>query len=338
MNYGHLENKQGLTIDIARHPLSKSELKILLKTAKKQHFDYVQLHLSDNENIGFQSKYLKNTTDQTALSSTELKQLVQYANKIDIQLVPDLDVPAHMGAILKQLQISHPKVYQKIKLDHETIDYTKPEALTFVKIIYDELNPIFAQQPNLNFVIGADEVPGNRSLHKQLVEFINQVNRHQNQFGFTNIVWNDQILKTELPKLDYNVIINYWSQSGNHTDINDQNLITERRKYYISVKDILREDRKIINSNSYVLYYQIRNIGNRNDDDFVINTLNDKWQTNIFNEIDPKSNNQNWTLEPQITTKGALFSLWGEKSNLITPQAIVNFIKRIEINKNHLGS
>ena len=327
----HLENKKGLNIDIARHPLSERDLKLIIKTAKQKKFDYLQLHLSDNEHIAFQSDYLGNTKDSSALSKKELKQLVQYAEEHNIQLVPDVDVPSHMGAILKQLKVSHPEIYHQVKLDEETIDYTNPKSIELVKKIYGELNPIFSKQTNLNFVIGADEVPGNIVLHKNLVEFINQINRYQNQAGFTNVIWNDQILKKELKNLDYNLIINYWSHSGNHDAPNQAKLLMNRNKNYISVNDAFRLDRKIINSNSYVLYYQMKNIGNKQQDRYVLDILNNKWEPNIFNEIDQKGNNQNWTVEPEVKLQGYEFSLWGENSKLISFKSIINFINKLKL-------
>lgn len=333
MSRNHLENKKGLNIDVARHPLSEHNLELIIKTAKQNKFDYVQLHLSDNEHLAFQSDYLKNTNDSKALSKTELQHLVNYADGHNIQLVPDVDIPSHMGAILKHLKKSHPKLYYQVKLDDETIDYTNPKSIEVVKKIYNELNPIFGKQTDLNFIIGADEVPGNYALHKDLVKFINQINRHQNQYGFTNVIWNDQILKKELPNLDNNIIINYWSQSGNHDADDEDELLMERNKNYISVKDVLNLDRKIINSNSYVLYYQMKNIGNQQDDQYVLDILNNEWQVNVFNEIDQQGMNKNWTIEQNMKSQGYVFSLWGEKSKKISTISIIKFINKINIPK-----
>lgn len=283
-----LNTKQGISIDIARHPLAKADIEQLMQAAAGQNMDYVQLHLSDNENLSFQSDYLGNTASATVLSKQDLTDLVSYANSLNIQLIPDVDVPSHMGAILTLLKQSHPDVYNEIRLDDETIDYTTTAAEDFVKTLYAEINPIFINQPNRDFMMGADEVPGGDAAHVTLIDFLNSLNAYQNAVGYTTEIWNDQILKSELNRLDKNIVINYWSQGANN---NDQTILQERLEKNISVSDILNSDHQIINSNSYAMYYQMSYIGIPQDDDYFINFLNNIWKPNVFNEIDSNLTN-----------------------------------------------
>ncbi|MFC6260093.1 family 20 glycosylhydrolase [Levilactobacillus fujinensis] len=323
-----LNHHQGLLIDLGRHPLSESDLQQVIQAAADQKFNDVVLHLSDNEHLSFQSTYLGNSASTTVLSKRSLRRLVTFANTKNIQLVPDVDVPSHAGAILRQLKRKHPQTYRTVKLDKQTLDYTKKQSVAVVNKIYHELDTIFQHQPSHDFILGADEVPGSAAAHKALTRFINQINRAQNKRGFTTAIWNDSLYKHELPKLDSNVVINYWSQSGNHSETKE---LATRRVQRVSISNLVAANRKIVNANSYATYYQLKYLDNTNDNQYFIDYLRNQYQSNLFNEIDALGQNQNRTLESSVTTDGTLISLWGHDSANISIQQITAFIRQIEI-------
>ncbi|WP_225428302.1 family 20 glycosylhydrolase [Levilactobacillus enshiensis] len=325
-----LNHRQGLLLDLGRHPLSEPSLERLIDAAATAKLDYVVLHLSDNEHLSFQSTYLGNQASATVLSQRHLKKLVTFANNKGVQVIPDVDFPSHAGAILRQLKHKHPKTYRTVKLDKQTLDYTKKKSITVVKKIYRELDATFNHQPYHDFILGADEVPGDGAAHKSLTTFINQINRDQNKHGFTTTIWNDSLYKRELPKLAANIVINYWSQSGNHSESRQ---LTSRKAQRVSVPDLLAANRKIVNANSYATYYQLKYIDNANDDRYFLDYLRDQYRPNLFNEIDTTGQNQNRTLEPDITTTGTLVSLWGHDSKDVTTQTIVDFVRQLDVPK-----
>ncbi|KRK92633.1 hypothetical protein FC99_GL001956 [Levilactobacillus koreensis JCM 16448] len=325
-----LNNRQGLLLDLGRHPLSEPSLEKIIDAAATAKLDYVVLHLSDNEHLSFHSAYLGNKASATVLSQRLLKKLVTFANAKGVQVVPDVDFPSHAGAILKQLKRKHPKTYRAVKLDKQTIDYTKKQSITVVKKIYHELDAAFKHQPHRDLILGADEVPGDGAAHKSLTTFINQINRDQNKHGFTTTTWNDSLYKKELPKLDTNIVINYWSQSGNHSEARQLN---SRKAKRVSVPDLVAAKRKIVNANSYATYYQLKYIDNANDDRYFLDYLHDQYRPNLFNEIDVYGQNQNRTVESDVTTTGTLVSLWGHDSKGVSVQTIVDFVRRIDVPK-----
>lgn len=325
-----LPNQQGLLIDLGRKPMTTGALEQVIQAAADQKFTYVVLNLSDNEYLSFQSKYLKNKATKTVLSPQALQQLVRFANARDIQLVPAVDVPSHTGAILRQLKKSHPKVYRKVKMDSKTIDYTHKSAGTLVKKLYQELDASFKQQPRRDFIIGADEVPGTEKMYKSLVTFINQLNQFQNKRGFTTVVWNDSLLKSQLKRLNKNITVNYWSQSGNRSTTK---ALTSRRAKRASVTDLLNSKHGIVNANSYATYYQLKFIGNAADDQYFIDYLRDAYRPTLFNEISADGQNKDKTYEPRVKTTGTLVSLWGHDAKHVSTSAITDFIHRLEVPK-----
>jgi len=325
-----LPNQQGLLIDLGRKPMTVNAVEQIIQAAVDQKFNYVVLNLSDNEHLSFQSKYLGNKSTKTVLSQKALKQLVKFASARNVQLVPAVDVPSHSGAILRQLKKSHPKVYRQVKLDSQTLDYTKKSAATVVKAIYQELDTSFKGQSKRNFLLGADEVPGTEKMYQSLTRFINQINQFQNKRGFTTVVWNDSLLKSQLKKLDANIVINYWSQSGNRSGAK---VLASRRAKRVSVPDLLKAKRGIVNANSYATYYQFQYMGNAANDQYFIDYLRDSYRPTLFNEITADGVNKDKTYEPGVKTTGTLVSLWGHDAQGVSTKTITDFIHRLEVPK-----
>jgi len=325
-----LPTQQGLLLDLGRKPMTASAIKQMIKAAADRKFTYVVLYLSDNEHLSFQSKYLKNKATKTVHSPKTLKQLVSYARGKNVQLVPAVDMPSHSGAILRQLKKSHPKIYRQVKLDSHTLDYTKKQSVTLTNKLYGELTASFKKQPKRDFLLGADEVPGTNKMYKSLITYINQVNKAQNKRGFTTVVWNDSLLKSQLSKLNKNITVNYWSQSGNRATTKE---LTTRRTQRVSVNDLVKAKRGIVNANSYATYYQFQYIGNAAHDQYFISYLRDSYRPNLFNEISATGLNQDRTFVPGIKTNGTLVSLWGHDAQKVKPAAIVNFIRQLSVPK-----
>lgn len=325
-----LANKQGLLIDLGRHPMTQPALKQVIQAAADQNFNYVVLNLSDNEHLAFQSKYLKNKATQTVLSAKSLKLLVSFASTLNVQLVPAVDMPSHAGAILRQLKKARPKTYKAVKLDAHTLDYTEKAARTVVTKLYQELDATFKNQRYHDFLLGADEVPGNKAAYRELISFINAINRFQNKRGVTTVIWNDSLLKRQLTKLNRNIVVNYWSQSGNRSSAKT---LADRRNNRVSVANLLAAKHPIVNANSYATYYQLQYIGNRTNDDYFINFLQNAYRPNLFNEISAAKQNNHLTLESKLTTTGTLVSLWGHDAQGVKTTAIVNFIHRLVVPK-----
>ena len=63
-NSSTLNTSQGVMLDLGRHPLDETAIKAVISAAAEQHMQYVELHLSDNEHLCFQSAYLGNAHRQ----------------------------------------------------------------------------------------------------------------------------------------------------------------------------------------------------------------------------------------------------------------------------------
>lgn len=319
-----MKNSGVINLDIARHPMSVSELKQVVDQISKNGFTQLSLNMGDNTHLMYQSEYLKND-DSVALSIDDIRLLVSYANSKDVYILPGLDSPGHAGAILTALQSSHPDVYAKVKMDAETLDYTNAESQTLLKKLYEELLPAFDGQSQKSFLLGADEVPGNDDTIKSLTPYLNNLGSYLRGKGYNTIIWNDAIIKSEVPKLSSSFTVWYWAQGGHHNS--DYDTLVKTRA---SVKDFTAAGFSVVNANDYANTYQIKNIGNSGDESYFLNYLKNTTTSSRFNEI-VDGQQQWWTEEPSVGNDGMIVSLWGEDSGGISNSSIISFLGRIQL-------
>lgn len=321
----HVATTSTLNLDIARHPMTASDIKSLIDVLPNGGFKNLSLRLSDAQHLMYKSDYLKNSNPE-ALSIDELKEIVNYAKSKNIIVIPDLDSPGHANAILAALKDSHPDVYAKVAMDAGTLDYTASESESLMKTLYDEILPVFSGQTTQAFVVGADEVPGGQDLYSNsLLPFLNNLGDYVNSKGFAPILWNDAVLKRDVPKLSKNFSIFYWAQ-GTHAPAS---MMPELVKFTSTVQDFNQEGIKVINANDYANTFGINNIGNKGAEDYFLNYLQNTSNPTLFDEI--IDNEGQWWTKESLDNHGMVVSLWGENSDGITSQQIIDFVARIKL-------
>lgn len=207
-----------IMLDVARRHMDRNQIISCIHTIDPQKFQFVQLHLNDNENFAVKSSLLHNERKENTLSKHDLQKIVQYANLRGITIIPDIDVPAHDAALINDLkECNSPWLKKDVVMDDSTLDYTNFDTLDMIKQIYSEILPIFSHQQYQYVMLGADEVPGNGSCAIQFSEFINDLNKYVNQKGFNAIIWNDCLNKKVLRKLNHNITVDYWTFSDANT-------------------------------------------------------------------------------------------------------------------------
>lgn len=312
-----------LNFDMARHPATEKQLESIISGISDHGFTQLSLRFGDNEHLLYKSEYLQND-DEAALSDSDIQKLVKFANSKGVSIVPEIDSPSHAGAILKALQKSHPDVYSDVKMDSDTIDYTKDASVKLMETLYSELMDDFDNQSTKAFVIGADEVPGSDTTYELLTTYLNSLNSYLNKNGYNGIIWNDSILKSEVPKLSKNLTIYYWSQSGNKGNL------SELANTRASVSDFTSAGFSVVNGNAYANTYNMINIGNENDESYFLDYLKNTTNSKRFDEI-VDNENQWWTNEPSVKSNGMLISIWGNNSDNIDTNDVIKFISKIEL-------
>lgn len=320
-----IATKSTLNFDLARHPMTATELNQLIDVMPSAGFTQLSLRLSDNTHFMYQSEYLKNTNPE-ALSTKDLQSVIAHAKEKGIVIVPDLDTPSHSASILSALKVSHPDVYSKVAMDDATLDYTTPEALEIAKTLYGEVFNIFKGQSTQAIVIGADEVPGSDDTYSNyLIPFVNELAKTSTKAGFAPILWNDSILKTDVSKLSKDFSIYYWAQAAHAQG----DAIITRGQTRATVKDFVNAGLPVINANDYATTYHMKSIGDTGSEDYFYNYLENTSNPTLFNEV--VDNQSQWWTQETTPNHGMVVSIWGENSDNISSKQIIDFVSKIKL-------
>ncbi|MHA8138486.1 family 20 glycosylhydrolase [Lactobacillaceae bacterium Scapto_B20] len=313
------QKRIGLNLDCARVYNSPKLIEKYILAVQKGHGNYIQLHLTDNQRFGVENETLGQTlhnaykkgdtyynkeTHKAFLSKRQLAEIVQYGLRHHVEVIPEIDVPGHSKAMIKLLETSSIYKHQiksLLSFDDEMY-YQKPETLKIAKKIIGEYTSLV---PKGNYIsTGGDEIAINTNADNlAIVKFDNALNRFLNQRGLKMALWNDSIRKAVLSKYDKNILINFWSLSGQTTDIDDYKA---NIKYRATLPEINKAGLKTIDCNDYFTYIiaDPTSYGKSN----LLEWENDlkKWQPSMWNEDSYKY---------KTTSKnniGTSISIWSE--------------------------
>ncbi|QSR11941.1 family 20 glycosylhydrolase [Lactococcus sp. LG606] len=332
--------EKGIALDISRKFYKAEVIKQFIDNLSNYPNSFLQLHMSDNQNLAVEMATVGQTTDKNAvyqdgqwlntqtkrpfLSKNDLMDLVSYARSKNVVLIPEIEAPAHMQAILELLKINDPKRYEAIKLpdgapeQFNLIDYTKVEAIDFVQEMLAEYTPLFAGQAKACFHIGVDEidwlpVESNRNL----VNYVNTLDNFLKHQGYTTRMWNDRVAKADLANYNKDIQITYWSQIGGW-DINSTGeRASSGRQYTASAQELLDAGFQLLNYNAYYTYFLPgQRMWQPESYAYTINDLVANWD---FSKFELNSGKQVNSTENVI---GSALTFWGEEAGDYTDSQI----------------
>ena len=234
-------------LDAGRKYFSPENIRKMIDTmaAAKPRYNYLELYFSDNQGFRLALDDMTVTTefgtyDLTAslgdgyvedsktpdgsnkyLTQTEMTELIAYAKEKGIGVIPCLDMPGHMGAILEQFPDLR---YTGSK---SSIDLEKPEAVAFAKAIAEKYAAYFESQGCKYYNFGADEYANdapsmgfdiiyrNGVYEREFVPFANDIAAIIKSHGMTPMCFNDGVCYNNDTaagkKLDTDVLVCYWT-------------------------------------------------------------------------------------------------------------------------------
>ncbi|MBI5326198.1 MAG: family 20 glycosylhydrolase [Ignavibacteriae bacterium] len=308
--------ERALMVDIGDNYFSMEWMENQIKELAYTKMNYFHWHISDNLGFRIESTTHPEITSEKHYTKQEIRQLLDLAKKYHVVIVPGIDMPGHMGAILK----NHLDEYALKDINGLTciffLDIISESSRQFAKEILDEFIELF---PGPYWHGGVDEyiyndferfpefldyakkIYGNDAkAGDAVIEFVNWLNKIVREKGKTLRIWNDPISKLKnkggVATVDTNVIIEYWSGDDEPNDI-------ALNGYHIS------------NCSINFLYY---NLGTSWID--YNKYLYEKWNPHIFqgekivSDIHHKNN-------------GAKFHIWCEKPELETEGHIAFVIR-----------
>ena len=309
-----------LMIDIGRKFYSLAALKSLVRSMALFQFTHLQLHFSENEGFRIESERFPEVVSTQHLSKVEVQELIQYAQKYFIEIIPDLDTPGHLEQFLKQHPDWHLPKGEGSK-DPRALDILNSEAVAAIYSLYEEYAELFSESHY--FHIGADEFIdfdhleeyptlldyGKKKYGPQssgievFIEYVNQTIEFVSQLGFTVRVWNDGFYRSnreEEISLSKNCEISYWTKWN-------PNMAT--------IESFLEKGYSLINHNDNFFYYVLGEAAGYQYPTYE--KISDEFTLTTF------AHHQQVEEQALAQTKAIALSIWSDIPDAKTEQEVV---------------
>lgn len=221
--------ERGFLVDTGRKYFSVSWLRNEIRTMGYLKLNYLHLHLSDVDGFRLASDTHPEIVAAQHYTKQEITDLIAYAARYHVQVIPEIDMPGHMTPILA----AHPDlklVSSNGSVQDALIDLSKPAAYALMHDLITEYLPLF---PGPYWHIGGDEYLSDYTPYPQLTTYAKQhygpdATGKDTYYGYLNWaddvvraagktarMWNDGLKPggatlTVHPDL----VVDHWSQSG----------------------------------------------------------------------------------------------------------------------------
>ncbi|MFF8385879.1 glycoside hydrolase family 20 protein [Streptomyces kanasensis] len=251
--------QRGLMVDIARKHFTAAWLEARVREAADLKLNQLGLHFSDDQAFRIASDSHPEVVSPQHLTKAEVRRIVALAASLHVTVVPEIDSPGHLGAVLA----AHPSLRLRDArgtVARGAIDIARPQS---ARIVDDLLREYAALFPGRYFHVGADEY---RALMAQdpeasypalaaearrrygaagrvqdlATEWLNDRAATVRAAGKQPKAWNDGIFRGGVVKADEDVEVEYW---------------TGRELGARPPAEYLAEGRPVVNVNDRYLYY-----------------------------------------------------------------------------------
>ena len=223
--------QRGLMLDLGRRTYPFAWLQDRVRELAYLKMNLLHLHLTDDQRWGIQSDTHPEIVSPGALTKAQLRSLLALAGRYHVTVVPEIDMPAHLGALLDK----HPDLELKAAgatkppstPESRKLDITNPAALRIVQQLLDEYLPLF---PGPCWHMGADEYfsPEDQALYPQLdayavsrygsranykdaiLAFINQVDGIVRSHHKSLRTWHDELGAGGVLRANADIVAEWW--------------------------------------------------------------------------------------------------------------------------------
>ena len=96
---------RGLMIDLGRRVYPARWIESEIKELAYLKMNILHLHLTDDQRWGIQSRTHPEIVSPRALTTIQVRRILAVAARYHVTVVPEIDMPAHIGALLAQVQV-----------------------------------------------------------------------------------------------------------------------------------------------------------------------------------------------------------------------------------------
>ncbi|MGW3242932.1 family 20 glycosylhydrolase [Streptomyces sp. NPDC001070] len=251
--------ERGLMVDIGRKYFSRAWLEARVRELGDLKYNQLHLHLSDDQGFRVESDSHPEIVSSRHLSKADIRAVVDLAARLHITVVPEIDSPGHLGAVLD----AHPDL-QLRSADGTAVrgalDISRPGAARVVDDLIkeyaplfpgaywhiggDEYGPLVADDPEASFpqlaAYARERYGPDASVADAATGWLNDRAATLRALGKRVEAWNDGFSDSARVAADPDRVVAYWSS----------NKLRGRLP-----EDFLREGRRLLNLNSWYLYY-----------------------------------------------------------------------------------
>ena len=322
IDYSDVEDRS-FHLDCARKFFTKDWIISLIKDLSWQKYNSIQLHFSENEGFRLQSDTLEaidgfQYVNNQYLTKQDMLEIIRVANEYHIEVIPSLDSPGHLGAVLRYL----PSDYSCASLfpsDGRRAQcfniFTNDEARGFLIDLMTEFIDFFSEAGCKRFNIGGDEFLEKFSnfsneQYVQIMEYFNEVSAIAKSKGMTPRTWNDGVMYGNYTgyKLDPDIEICYWAAPQNCA----------------SIEKFVQNGNKVINFSDVYMYYVLSSWWLQNacpEGDRIYR----EWNPGKFSTLQggiPQTYNKPYA----NFVKGGSYAVWCDVPGYMTQDSVANNI------------
>lgn len=150
---------RALMLDPARHFLPLEDVKHFIDQMARYKFNKLQLHLTDDQGWRIEIKKHPRLVGKDYYTQEQLIELIRYAAKRHIEIIPELDIPGHTVAILAtypDMGCSHTDTLPKIVGKTLDMMLCANNEKTYT-VFHDIINEVSALFPSRYIHLGGDE-------------------------------------------------------------------------------------------------------------------------------------------------------------------------------------
>ncbi len=262
---------RGSMLDVARHFISKEDVKFYIDQMASMKLNYLHLHLTDDQGWRIEIKSWPKLTEIGGSSEVgggkggfytqeEYKELVAYAAERYITIVPEIDMPGHTNSALASYAELNPGVNLPVgqgldSLNKAPLDYqlpiTAPQASqmytgievgwsTFapqLEVTYAFIDSVVREiselSPGPYFHIGGDE--SHVTEKEDYVYFVERVQDIVSKYGKTSMGWDEVATAKLLP----GNVAQFWAKEENAIlakNHGNQVLLSPAKKAYLDMQ------------------------------------------------------------------------------------------------------
>ncbi len=262
---------RGSMLDVARHFISKEDVKFYIDQMASMKLNYLHLHLTDDQGWRIEIKSWPKLTEIGGSSEVgggkggfytqeEYKELVAYAAERYITIVPEIDMPGHTNSALASYAELNPGVNLPVgqgldSLNKKPLDYqlplTAPQAsqmYTGIEVGWSTFSPqlevtyafvdsvvreLSELSPGPYFHIGGDE--SHVTEKDDYVYFVERVQDIVSKYGKTSMGWDEVATAKLLP----GNVAQFWAKEENAILAKNQGnkvLLSPAKKTYLDMQ------------------------------------------------------------------------------------------------------